>query len=112
MAAIEVVEEDAKKGILKGGQSNKPFDLAEADFRSRDIQILTAEGAEEENEEEKALTEYRLAMVALLPAAGTNFAGVFAGQAELDAGFDAFMDEEYDEDKMGELMEEDVEAED
>jgi hypothetical protein len=51
-------------------------------------------------------------MVALLPAAGTNFGNIFAGQADLDAGFDAFMDEEYDEDKMGELMEEDVIAED
>jgi len=33
---------------------------------------------------------------------------VFAEQGELDAGFDAFMDEEYDEDKIGGLNEEDV----
>lgn len=61
---------------------------------------------------EKELQEYRLKMAALLPDSGQNFGQVFAGQEDLDAGFDAFMDEEYDEDKIGELYEEDVEAED
>lgn len=63
-------------------------------------------------EEDIALKEYRLKMASLLPQSGTDFAQKFDGQAELDAGFDAFMDEEYDEDKIGELMEEEVEAED
>ena len=41
-------------------------------------------------------------MAALLPAAGSNFAGIFAGQDDLDKDFDAFMDEEYNDDKMHE----------
>ena len=87
--------------------------MNEVDFRSRDVMILTAEGEEEElDEEEKALKEYRLAMAALLPTGGANFTAVPDGQAELDAGFDAFMDEEYDDDKIGELYEEDVMAKD
>lgn len=49
-------------------------------------------------------------MAALLPEAGANFAAVYENQNDLDAGFDAFMDEEYDEDKIGELDEEDVQA--
>ena len=78
--AIEEVEEDADeadskaigaKGILKGAP--EPFDYDEADFRSRDIQILE----DEEDEEEKALREYREAMAALLPDAGNNFTTVF-----------------------------------
>ena len=117
--ALEAVEEDeaeeSKKqtGILKKG-ANEPFDMNEADFRSRDIQILTADGEDDEfeDEEEKALKEYRLAMAALLPTAGANFTNVLEGQDELDAGFDAFMDQEYDEDKIGELYEEDVMATD
>ena len=88
--------------------------MAEADFRSRDIHILTAEGFEEEGlpEEDAALRDYRLKMAALLPAAGVDFKQKFDKQDELDAGFDAFLDEEYDEDKIGELMEEEVEAKD
>ena len=119
--ALEAVEEneaeESKKqtgaqGILKKG-TNEPFDMNEADFRSRDIQILTADGEDDdEDEEEKALKEYRLAMAALLPTAGANFTNVLEGQDELDAGFDAFMDQEYDEDKIGELYEEDVMATD
>ena len=85
--------------------------MNEADFRSRDIQILKEED-DEENEEEKTLREYRESMAALLPDAGANFKAVFENQNELDAGFDAFMDEEYDEDKIGELYEEDVDAKD
>ena len=86
--------------------------MAEADYRSRDIHVLRAEDFEDE--EEKALREYREKMAALLPVVeqGTNFTGMFAGQAELDAGFDAFMDEEYDDGKLGELYEEDVGATD
>ena len=116
--ALEVVEEDdagkgkqdaaKKKGsILKN--STEPFDLNEADFRSRDIQILTCD--DEEDEEEKALQEYRLKMVALLPEAGQNFTAVYENQNELDAGFDAFMDEEYDDYKIGELDEDEIQAE-
>lgn len=112
--AIEVVEEDEDVAKKNGKDVNgKPFNLAEADFRSRDIQILTAEGYEDDMpDEDVALKEYRLKMAALLPDAGVNFAQKFGGQDELDAGFDAFMDEEYDEDKIGELMEEEVEAHD
>lgn len=89
--------------------------MAEADFRSRDIQILQDEDLE--NEEEKAVREYRERMVALLPThhtEGTNFGAVLGvdAQEDLDAGFDAFMDEEYDEFKIGELDEEDVMATD
>ena len=85
--------------------------MNEADFRSRDIQILEDES---EDDEEKALREYRESMAALLPThtEGTNFGAVFGGQEDLDAGFDAFMDEEYDEFKIGELDEEEVEATD
>lgn len=77
--AIEEVDEDADeadskdKGALKGAP--QPFDYDEADFRSRDIQILE----DEEDEEEKALREYREAMAALLPDAGNNFTTVFKG---------------------------------
>ena len=85
--------------------------MNEADFRSRDIMILTG-GEDEEDEEEKALNEYRLRMAALLPTAGINFTEVPQGQEDLDAGFDAFMDEEYDDYKIGELAEEEVEAQD
>ena len=117
--AMEAVEEDeaeeSKKqegGILKKG-TNGAIDMNEIDYRSRDVMILTAEGEEEElDEEEKALKEYRLAMAALLPTGGANFTAVPEGQDELDAGFDAFMDEEYDDDKIGELYEEDVMAKD
>ena len=102
--AIEEVDEkvvigdqaaEKKKGILKGDK----FDADEAEYRDRDVVIIEAS----DDEEEKALQEYRLAMAALLPDAGANFTTVFGGQNDLDAGFDAFMDEEYDEDKMGEL---------
>ena len=113
--AVEVIEEEvpatkAKKGILKNAPG-QPFDMNEADFRSRDIMILTG-GEDEEDEEEKALNEYRLRMAALLPTAGINFTEVPQGQEDLDAGFDAFMDEEYDDYKIGELDEEEVEAQD
>ena len=47
-----------------------------------------------------------------MPDAGINFKQVFENQNELDAGFDAFMDEEYDEDKIGELYDEDIEVKD
>ena len=50
-------------------------------------------------------------MAALLPNAGQNFTAVYENQNELDAGFDAFMDEEYDEDKIGELYEDEIQAE-
>lgn len=51
-------------------------------------------------------------MAALLPAAGSNFTGVFAAQNELDKDFDAFMDEEYNDNKIGELDEDQIEAQD
>ena len=74
--AVQVVEEEVGEvgktggpaGILKKAADMEPFDLNEADFRSRDIQILT--GDDDEDEEEKALKEYRLKMAALLPDAG------------------------------------------
>ena len=50
-------------------------------------------------------------MAALLPEAGQNFAVMMPGQNDLDAGFDAFMDEEYDEDKIGDLYGEEIEVE-
>ena len=59
-----------------------------------------------EDEEEKALREYRERMAALLPAGGTNFKGIFDGQKDLDADFDAFMEEEYDDGQIGEGAEE------
>ena len=62
-------------GILKKSAANEPFDLNEADFRSRDIHIIKDE--ELEDEEEKALREYREKMAALLPAAGANFTAVY-----------------------------------
>ena len=79
--ALEVVEEEVKvdntkKGILKDTPQSAAFDANEADFRSRDIQILTADDGEED-EEVKALEEYRLKMAALLPEAGSNFKTVF-----------------------------------
>ena len=61
--ALEAVEEDQtaeeskgqKVGIMKKGQI-EAIDMNEVDFRSRDIQILTADDGEEElDEEEKAL---------------------------------------------------------
>lgn len=109
--ALEVVEEEVstKKSNLKKNAPGQPFDLNEADFRSRDIQIITGNDAFED-EEEKALKDYREQMAALLPTEGANFSAVYENQNDLDAGFDAFMDEEYDEDKIGELYEEDVQA--
>ena len=62
-----------------------------------DVQIL--QGVEDD--EEKALREYRERMAAMLPPAG-DFKTVFAGQNDLDADFDAFMDEEYDDGEIGE----------
>lgn len=56
------------------------------------------------------MREYRERMAALLPAAGANFTGVFAAQNELDKGFDAFMDEEYDDAQIGGLDGEEIEA--
>lgn len=52
-----------------------------------------------------------MAMAALLPEAGQNFSVMMPGQNDLDAGFDAFMDEEYDEDKIGDLYGEEIEVE-
>ena len=47
----------------------------EADYKNRaNVKILEAE----EDEAERALREYREKMAALLPAAGSNFTGVFA----------------------------------
>lgn len=108
--ALELVEEevvDPKTGEKKllAAEAGKAFDAAEADHRNRDIEVVSDES---ENEEEKMLREYRERMAALLPEAGANFAAVADGQAELDAGFDAFMDEEYDEDKLGGLYDEDI----
>ena len=53
-------------------------------------------------------------MLALLPLAtgGANFTSVFGAQKELDADFDAFMEEEYYENKIGELDEDEIEAKD
>ena len=65
-----------------------------------------------EDEEEKALREYRQRMAALLPTAGgSNFNAIFGGQKDLDADFDAFMEEEYEDDKIGDGGE-DAEVED
>ena len=121
--ALQVIEDDEDEKDKNKEDADKPFDANEADFRSRDIQILKEED-DEENEEEMALREYRESMAALLPDSGANFKAVFENQNELDAGFDAFIDEEYDEDKIdidyvlnfgykiGELYEEDVDAKD
>ena len=84
--------------------------MNEADFRSRDIQILT--GDDDEDEEEKALKEYRLKMAALLPDAGKDFKEVYENQDELDANFMDFLDKEYDEDRIGGLDDEDIQVED
>jgi hypothetical protein len=56
----------------------------------------------EEDEAEKALREYRERMAALLLPSGGDFKAVFSGQQDLDANFDAFMDEEYDDAEIGE----------
>ena len=85
--------------------------MNEADFRSRDIQILTGDD-DDEDEEEKALKEYRLKMAALLPDAGKDFKEVYENQDELDANFMDFLDKEYDEDKIGRLDEEIIQVED
>lgn len=66
-----------------------------------DVHILEGE----EDDEERALREYREKMAALLPPAG-DFKTVFSGQKDLDANFDAFMDEEYDDGEIGEGAEE------
>ena len=96
-------KEKKKGGILKNNQ--KDAMLAEQDFRDRDIMIVE----QEENEEMVALREYRERMAALLPPAGTNFGNVFEKQADLDANFDQFMDQEYDDAKMGEGSDEEIE---
>ena len=49
-------------------------------------------------------------MAALLPPQGANFNAIFCGQKELDANFDALL-EEYDDGNIGE-GEEDVEVTD
>ena len=59
----------------------------------------------EENEEEKKLREYRERVLAMVAPTGQDFKGVYEGQNDLDAQFDAFMDEEYNEDMIGELDE-------
>ena len=58
----------------------------------------------EEDDEERALREYREKMAALIPIAptGSNFKTIFEGQKDLDANFEAFMDEEYDDGQIGE----------
>jgi hypothetical protein len=65
-----------------------------------------------ETDEEKRLKEYRLKVAAMVenvqPSAFTN---IFGGQKDLDADFDAFMDEEYNEDKIGGLDDEEIEVE-
>jgi hypothetical protein len=53
------------------------------------------------------LDEYRLRMAALLPQATSVPAPAL--QSQLDANFDAFMEEEYAQDKIGELLEEEIE---
>ena len=104
--AIEEVDADEEEA-KKASHPTKPFNYDEADHRNRDIKILTGEDGSED-EEEKALKEYRLAMAALLPEGGQNFSQMFTGQADLDAGFDAFMEEEYDENKIGALHDEEI----
>ena len=64
---------------------------------NRDVHIFKAE----EDEEERALREYREKMAALLPQ-GSNFKTIFEGQKDLDANFEAFLDEEYDDGQIGE----------
>ena len=103
-----VLAEEGKDGIdgKEKGKDHEEADL-EADYKDRaNVQILEAQ----EDEEERALREYRERMAALLPAAGANFTGVFAAQNELDKGFDAFMDEEYDDAQIGGLDGEEIEA--
>jgi len=58
--------------------------------------VIILEG--QEDEAEKALREYREKMAALIPVdiGSTNFTSVFGAQKELDADFDAFMEDEYD----------------
>lgn len=61
----------------------------------------------EDDEEQKALDEYRLRMAALLPNLGTSVPtqGV---QDDIDANFDAFMDREYHDTQIGELDEDQI----
>ena len=103
----------AEEGKGEAGGRKKEPDAdalaAEADYRDRAaVQLLEGE----EDDEERALREYRERMVALLPPAGFNFTGILAAQNELDKNFDAFMDEEYDDGKIGGLEDEEIEAED
>lgn len=112
--ALEVVEDDEvedskQKGILKV-KKPEAFDMDEADFRSRDIKIITG-NPEFEDDEEKALKEQRLAILSMLPEAGHNFMAILPNQDEIDEGFEKFIEEEYDDDKIGELDDMEVQAE-
>lgn len=64
------------------------------------------------DDEEAALKEYRERMYALLPTdvALNNLEAPM--QNELDAQFDALLEQEYNEDQIGELDEEEVDAKD
>ena len=105
-----VLAEEEKGGADGKNKDEDPEEVdLEADYKNRaNVQILEAK--DYEDDEERALREYRERMAALLPAAGANFTGVFAAQNELDKGFDAFMDEEYDDAQIGGLDGEEIEA--
>ena len=104
-----MVEEEKKEKDDGEEKEEDPEDLEmEADYKDRaNVKILEAE----DDEAEIALKEYREKMAALLPTAGQNFTGIFAQQNELDKGFEAFYGEEYDDDKIGGLDEEEIEPE-
>jgi len=102
------IANECQVAIEKIDEPQKAGEAAEEEGANQDVVFLKAE----DDEAELALKEYREKMAALLPAPGTNFNTIFEKQNDLDANFDAFMDEEYNEDQIGELMEEEVGAED
>lgn len=84
----------------------------EKEFHNKGVEIIH----EPADEAAEALEEYRKKMAGLLDQmmlpSGQNFDKVFEGQDDLDAQFAELMDEEYNDDQIGELEEEEVDAED
>ena len=105
-----MVEDKKVKGILKkkgkGQVKTEREIMEEMDYKDRE-NIIVIES--EETEEEKRLREYREKVLAMLPQmGGQNFTSVPQDQNDLDKDFDALMDEEYNDDMIGELDECDV----